>query len=50
VLLLAFLVSFCVAQNEFRDNKELGYPRNAEATWKKFMVRNDNNYKNCTIS
>lgn len=41
VLLLAVLVSFCdAAQNEFGDTKELlRYPRNVEATWKKFMVR-----------
>ena len=42
VLLLVLLVPFCVAQNnEFRDNvnKELIYPRNVEATWKRFMVK-----------
>ncbi len=41
VVLLALLVSFCdAARNEFGENKELlGYPRNAEATWKKFMVK-----------
>nr|CAH0105650.1 unnamed protein product [Daphnia galeata] len=42
VLLLVLLVPFCSAQNdEFRvnNNKELIYPRNVEATWKRFMVR-----------
>jgi hypothetical protein len=48
VLLLAVLISFCdAAQNEFGDNKELlRYPRNIEATWKKFMVRKTNNIMN----
>jgi hypothetical protein len=43
VVLLVLLIPFCSAQNdEFRDNnnnKELIYPRNVEATWKKFMVK-----------
>ncbi|EFX75795.1 hypothetical protein DAPPUDRAFT_306621 [Daphnia pulex] len=41
VLLLAVLVSFCdAAQNELGGKKELlRYPRNVEATWKKFMGR-----------
>ncbi len=52
VLLLAVLISFCdAAENEFGDNlgdnKELlRYPRNVEATWKKFMVRKTNNIMN----
>lgn len=40
VVSLVVLVPFCAAQNnEFGNHKELNYPRNVDAIWKKFMVR-----------